>query len=343
MKTLIVGDIHGCFEELQRLTVRADLGPRDLLVATGDLVDRGPRSLEVVRFFAEDRSHRLSVRGNHEEKHLRGGRPDVGDPSGRILKRTVSAAEYREMLEYFAGLPLWLDLPEVLVVHAGLEPGLTLAQQQPKVLTGRGSQGRPGFDGGSPWWFDEPAFEWPKPVAFGHQIFAEVEHGSRGRVFGLDTGAAEGGRLTGLLVPGFRLLSEPTPDYYRLALELWRPVFLSEDLPDLAWKHVLALRPEDWPDQIGEEVRRAHGLLAAATEQLKREAGDLVSATGYGRLLPAEKEGLARRLRQDPRFASPWGACVLRCFPNGDAGAILRRRFRTPRALRDALGQPPIL
>jgi serine/threonine protein phosphatase 1 len=49
MRTLIVGDIHGCFDELIRLVDRADIGPEDLIVSVGDLVDRGPRSYDVVR------------------------------------------------------------------------------------------------------------------------------------------------------------------------------------------------------------------------------------------------------------------------------------------------------
>ncbi len=341
MRTLVLGDVHGCLDEMLRLVERAALGPDDQLVAVGDLVDRGPRSLDVVRFFAADPERRRAVLGNHEEKHLRGDRTEQQDPSGRVLRREVTAAEYDEMRRYFATLPLWLDLPEALVVHAGLEPGTALAEQTPKVLTGRGSQGRTGFDGQSPWWFEDPAFAWPKPVVFGHQIFPEVARGPTGRVWGLDTGAAVGGRLTGLLLPSFELLAEPTPDYWAAALARWRPVFLAEDLPDLPWARVSALDPAAWPPALAERIRAPQALLGAATARLQAEVAALVRATGYARLSPDERAALSRQLRLEPRFQSPWSACVLRCFPSGDTAALLRKRFPTPRELEAALADPP--
>jgi calcineurin-like phosphoesterase family protein len=72
MRTIIVGDIHGCIEELNELIDNINLQPTDLLYFIGDLIDRGPDSVAVVR-----KCHNLSIQynvklilGNHEEKFL---------------------------------------------------------------------------------------------------------------------------------------------------------------------------------------------------------------------------------------------------------------------------------
>jgi serine/threonine protein phosphatase 1 len=52
-RLVIVGDEHDCFAELLDLLEKVQLQPEDLLISVGDLVDRGPESLEVIHFFRE--------------------------------------------------------------------------------------------------------------------------------------------------------------------------------------------------------------------------------------------------------------------------------------------------
>jgi serine/threonine protein phosphatase 1 len=72
-KTIIIGDIHGCIKELEALVARLNLTPQDHVISIGDLIDKGPSPVAVVKFML-----RLSqtckvdlVLGNHEEKFLR--------------------------------------------------------------------------------------------------------------------------------------------------------------------------------------------------------------------------------------------------------------------------------
>lgn len=336
-RTFIIGDVHGCFDELQALLALVDLGSRDLLVSTGDLVDRGPRSWEVVQFFAAEPGRRRAVLGNHEEKHLRGDRNEDEDPSGRITRCTTRASDYESMLSFFRTLPLFLDLPEVLVVHAGIVPGVPLGEQPDKVLTGRGSLGRAGFDGQSRWWFESPGFNWPKPVVFGHQIFPEVMRGTRGDVWGLDTGAALGGALTGLLLPGFQLVSVPTADYYREALRRWSPVFLARDLPHLPWRRVLGLDPAMWPSPVRGELEDAQALWRQAFGQVADDVSRVRAESDYDRLPNTERASFRRRLRLLPSLESSWGRCLLRCFPGGPTLPLVAKELPDPVAIQRAL------
>ncbi|HPW54531.1 MAG: serine/threonine protein phosphatase [Thermoanaerobaculaceae bacterium] len=326
-RLLVVGDIHGCFHELEALRRLVELGPADLLVSVGDLVDRGPASFEVVRYFAADPVHRLAVLGNHEEKHLRGDRHELDDPSGRITRTITRPRDYETMLEYFRTLPLYLDLPEALVVHAGLLPNVPLAEQPPKVLTGRGSQGRPGFDGATPWWFDDPTLQPAKPVIFGHSVFSEVVRRAEGRVWGLDTGAAVGGRLSGLLLPELSLVSVPTPDYYRELLRHFAPVFLLRDLPHLPWRRVLGMRPEDWPDEVARRLVHARHAWRDALAALAADVGSLRALLGWEQQGPDTREAWARALRSRPELGSPYSTVLLHAFPGGPDPAVVAKAW----------------
>ena len=340
MRTLIVGDVHGCYEELLALCAAAELSARDHLISVGDLVDRGPKTLEVVRFFAADPAQRMAVLGNHEAKHLLGRFEGGQDPSGRITRRQMGASEYEELLTFAAGLPLWLELEHVTVVHAGLEPRRPLEDQDERVVTGRGSLGRPGWDGRSPWWFDDPELDWPRPIVFGHQIFPEVARGRRGNVWGLDTGASEGGRLTGLLLPEFELLSVPTPDYWREARETWEPLLLSEDLPELPWKRVLELDAVAFPSSLAARVVEAQQRLRELVERIADDVALLRESTGYDRLEPPQRAEQTRALRSNEGFQNPYGRLVLRAFPGGPDVHAVMRAVPTPRALEELMSRP---
>ena len=51
MKTFVIGDIHGCFAELQDLLDKAGIAEGDHIIALGDIVDRGPDTPQVLEFF----------------------------------------------------------------------------------------------------------------------------------------------------------------------------------------------------------------------------------------------------------------------------------------------------
>ncbi len=204
MRTIVVGDVHGCTSELQELLeqIRFSKGS-DQLVLAGDLVARGPDSvgaLELVR-----RLDARAVRGNHDDKLLAARR---GKPTGQEHERiagTLSEDDWR-LLE---AMPLWLDLPAhgARVVHAGVVPGLAIDRTPAEaLLTMRTmkSRGR---------WSDEPddgplwgsLYEGPPHVVFGHN--ARPEPQLHPWATGLDTGCVYGGRLTALVLDE----GEPVP------------------------------------------------------------------------------------------------------------------------------------
>lgn len=72
MRTIIIGDIHGCYQELVKLLEKTAFNKgADRLISLGDLMDRGRQSYEVFDFFrhlkAETEDHCIIIRGNHED------------------------------------------------------------------------------------------------------------------------------------------------------------------------------------------------------------------------------------------------------------------------------------
>jgi bis(5'-nucleosyl)-tetraphosphatase (symmetrical) len=129
MATYAIGDLQGCFDPLQELL--GEIGFRessDRLWFVGDLVNRGPQSLEILRFVKSLRNRATTVLGNHDlhllmvaEGHAKVHRQDT-------LEATLEAPDRDELLTWLRGLPLMHVDDEYAMVHAGLLPSWTIAK-----------------------------------------------------------------------------------------------------------------------------------------------------------------------------------------------------------------------
>ena len=131
MATYVVGDIQGCFDTFQELLSAIDYREGvDALVLLGDLVNRGPASLEVARWALEQGEAVKTVLGNHDVHFLAllcgAQEPGPGDTLGPLL-RWSRREEFRQWL---LGQSFYLRRNEWSFVHAGLLPGWSLAEAQ---------------------------------------------------------------------------------------------------------------------------------------------------------------------------------------------------------------------
>ena len=144
MATYAIGDIQGCFDSFTRLLERCAFDPaQDTLWLVGDLVNRGPRSLETLRFVRSLGSAAITVLGNHDLSLLMAsegfGKKGKGDTFDEIL---VAPDRY-ELLDWLRHQRLCHVEGAYCLVHAGLLPqwsvakARSLAAEVEVVLSGR--------------------------------------------------------------------------------------------------------------------------------------------------------------------------------------------------------------
>ncbi len=216
MKTLIVGDIHGCWDEFQALLDLAALGSDDRIISLGDLVDRGPQSPRVLRFF-RDTPNASAIMGNHERKHVRAERGETNLAQSQSISILQIGDDYTAALDYMRALPTFLELPEADLVHGFFEPGVPLAEQRDTVIVGATS-GETYLNErlDRPWY---TLYDGAKPLIVGHRNYLGLSRPllyppEAPRVYALDTSCVYGGALTGLILPDFRLISVPSRANY---------------------------------------------------------------------------------------------------------------------------------
>lgn len=213
-----VGDIHGRLDLLERLLAVIDEDDRargqaaSEIIFLGDLVDRGPESRGVVERLIALAAGPRPVRflmGNHEQVFLRALEGDLRALrfliriGGRetLLSYGISEEEYRgldyadlarmaqervpdEHIRFLAAFEKWITVGDYLFVHAGLRPGVEIADQSTSDLC---------------WIRDDflnhrDSFGWM--VVHGHSITEEVD--IRANRIGIDTGAFASGTLTAI-------------------------------------------------------------------------------------------------------------------------------------------------
>jgi hypothetical protein len=204
-RTLIIGDVHGCDKELKKLLKEVQADPsQDRILFIGDLINKGPSSRGVWELYREFQG--TALLGNHEMSLLM-----LAD--GKLHKHSKYldalhkdfGSSFDEFVADVHGWPLWLEDHDLMLVHAGLVPGLHPDQTDPwhlvtiRTWDGEGSDLK---NEKNPPWFD--LYEGDDLVVFGH--WAALGGLDRPKVIGLDTGCVYGGELTCLILPERRFV-----------------------------------------------------------------------------------------------------------------------------------------
>lgn len=131
MPTYVIGDVQGCYDHLERLLKKMNFNAsQDQLWFAGDLVNRGPKSLEVLRFVNALGSNAISVLGNHDLHLLALAYVDAKPNASDTLEAILSAPDRDDLLAWLAAQPLMHvdEQHKVVLTHAGIPPIWNLQQ-----------------------------------------------------------------------------------------------------------------------------------------------------------------------------------------------------------------------
>lgn len=128
MATYAIGDVQGCFDELQTLLRQFRFGKGDRLWFVGDLVNRGPKSLETLRFVRDLGERAIVVLGNHDlhlvTQHEGLAKPRKDDTFTDVL----GAPDRADLVDWLRTRPLMHAEGDFAMVHAGLLPQWSVAK-----------------------------------------------------------------------------------------------------------------------------------------------------------------------------------------------------------------------
>jgi len=209
-RTIVVGDIHGCYDELTQLLEKVNLSENDRVVAVGDLITKGPKNREVLELFMTD-ARFSTVIGNHDLALRRkwNGEKIKLKPSQKPTHKELKR-EKEHYVSFLNRLPFTIDLDTHLVVHAGLRPNVELYSQTTDDMTRLRTLGKdPESREGTPWY---DVYDGEKVVLFGHWPAPEPRRGKR--AIGLDTGCVYGHNLTAYIIETDEFVSVPAHHAY---------------------------------------------------------------------------------------------------------------------------------
>lgn len=207
-RSIFVGDIHGCAEELEELFDKLALSQADRVYCVGDLVTRGPDPVGVLRMLRQVDAR--AVMGNHEQRMLAERAASGGREGSRSRPEYLRLARLLAPEDWAAleALPLTLPVPEheVLIVHGGVVPGVPPERHEPWLLTHLRTldeHGQPSEKWDGILWGER--YVGPPHVVFGHNARASIQ--LHPWATGLDSGCVYGRQLTALVLRG----GEPVP------------------------------------------------------------------------------------------------------------------------------------
>lgn len=135
MATYAIGDIQGCYDELQKLLDKVQFGPSDQLWVAGDLVNRGPKSLETLRFLKSLGEQAVCVLGNHDLHLLAVHYNAVSVKRSDTLKPILEASDRQELMDWLRQQKLVVTDKEqgFVMVHAGIPPCWSVKQARKRA------------------------------------------------------------------------------------------------------------------------------------------------------------------------------------------------------------------
>jgi len=212
-KVIVYGDIHGCLEEFQNLRKQIQPAKDDKEIIIGDILDRGPYSIELLNYIIENNIN--SILGNHEYKYIRYKKhqerylekgkknPIILDDQQSEIYKSLTDAHF----SYLYSLPFFMKIDNLTLIHAGITNTINLDSASIKELEktlwirqldkNQKVVSLHDISDTTKNWSDyyngDQGF-----IVYGHQVFEDIKRDKYS--IGIDTGCVYGNKLTTLII-----------------------------------------------------------------------------------------------------------------------------------------------
>jgi serine/threonine protein phosphatase 1 len=198
-RTLIIGDVHGCFQELTHLLISIKYQYKtDQLIFVGDLINKGPASREVLEFVFNHKAQ--VVIGNHEMGLIRYIDQDIKDGHSLSTVKLSLGKDLHFWINWMRSLPSFIEYDDFTIVHAGKIPNKQFSEDDRTILCTMRTCDKSSKDFQNPvnppWYV---LYHESKLIVYGHN--AALGLVERENSIGLDTGCVYGRQLSLLSLP----------------------------------------------------------------------------------------------------------------------------------------------
>ncbi|MEE3003035.1 MAG: symmetrical bis(5'-nucleosyl)-tetraphosphatase [Pseudomonadota bacterium] len=130
MATYFIGDVHGCYDQLMNLLELISYNSNtDTLWFCGDLVNKGPKSYETIKFVM-DSKNTYSILGNHDLHFLALSQGFLPSNKSHNLEKILNSKHCNNVIEWLRFRPLTMLKENFLLVHAGIYPTWSIETSQ---------------------------------------------------------------------------------------------------------------------------------------------------------------------------------------------------------------------
>lgn len=230
-RIIIYGDIHGCLDELVALRTQIQAKSEDLEICVGDIMTRGPKSLEALRYIKDENI--LSIRGNNDDMFLRLRDELIKEKDEELAERytleySILKLMSTEDFTIIEEMPFYYKIKNLTVIHGGIQPDMSLDEangDELQLLT-RISYLDDSHKYVKPRDRDKQVRHWSDVydgregfIVYGHHVFKEAKLEKYS--LGIDTGCVFGKKLTAAIfdmsndvidISGHVLISQPAFD-----------------------------------------------------------------------------------------------------------------------------------
>lgn len=131
MAIYVMSDIHGCYDEFRALLKKINFNhQQDQLYLVGDLINRGPKSLAVMKYLMKHESSIFPVLGNHDLSYLVYAAGETRLRRGDTYDEIAESDDAKKIKKYLQKQPLMRYIPalDIAIAHAGIPPFWSIAE-----------------------------------------------------------------------------------------------------------------------------------------------------------------------------------------------------------------------